>query len=197
MLTWQADGRPGLEGTRVHFGPGPAGFRALGRIVRPDPDGDLTASYNLVVREDGTVARLSISAATTASEKHLTLQQADGRWLLDDGTGSGQVTFEGAHDVDLASSPMFNALPIRRLAAHRELVDRDVPVLHVSLPDLTVTTAVQHYRTLRVVSGDEPALVEFSWEGFSAQLEIDADGFVVRYPGLAALVSNERVEAPA
>ncbi|MFR9804948.1 putative glycolipid-binding domain-containing protein [Pseudonocardia sp. RS010] len=195
MLTWQAEGRPGLEGTRVHFGPGPAGFRALGRIVRPDPEGDFTASYSLLVREDGTLGRLSLSSATTGSEKHLTINRTeDGFWLLDDGSGSERQDFDGAVDVDLAFSPLFNALPIRRLGAHREAVDREVPVVFVSLPHLEVSLSAQRYRTVRVGEGHSPAVVEFSWAGFRAELEVDADGFVLSYPGLAALVSNERAE---
>jgi hypothetical protein len=163
MLTWQADGRPGLEGTRVHFGPGPAGFRAHGRIVRPDPEGDFTASYSLAV------------------------------WLFDDGSGSARRDYDGA-DVGLAFSPLFNALPIRRLNAHRERVDAELPMVFVSLPHLEVSTTTQRYRTVRPAEGNSPAVVEFSWSGTRAELEVDADGFVISYPGLAALVSNERAE---
>ena len=53
MLTWQADDGHGFEGTRLHFGAGRA-FRALGRLVRADPGAEFTASYRLVVRDDGT-----------------------------------------------------------------------------------------------------------------------------------------------
>ncbi|GAA4703949.1 putative glycolipid-binding domain-containing protein [Pseudonocardia yuanmonensis] len=193
MLTWQADGRPGLEGTRVHFGPEPAGFRAHGRIVRPDPEGDFTASYSLVVREDGTLGRLSVSSATTGSEKHLTISRTEGFWLFDDGSGSARRDYDGA-DVGLAFSPLFNALPIRRLNAHRERIDAELPLVFVSLPHLEVTTTRQRYRTVRVAEGNSPAVVEFSWAETRVELEVDADGFVLSYPGLAALVSNERAE---
>jgi uncharacterized protein len=198
MLTWQAEGRPGLEGVRVHFGPGPLGFRALGRIVRPDPSGDLTASYNLVVREDGTLLRLSVTAATMAAEKHLTIQRTDdGFWLLDDGSGSTRADFDGAADLDLEFSPLFNSLPIRRRGLHREAGEVEVPMVFVSLPDLAVTTAVQEYRTVRVGAGDVPAQVGFTWEDFSADLAVDVDGFVISYPGLAELISSERADTPA
>ncbi|MCE3550483.1 putative glycolipid-binding domain-containing protein [Pseudonocardia sp. RS11V-5] len=195
MLTWQAEGRPGLEGTRVHFGPDPVGFRALGRIVRPDPAGDFTASYSLVVREDGTLGRLSLSAATTGFEKHLTMNRTDdGFWLLDDGSGSARQDFDGAVDVDLAFSPLFTSLPVRRLGVHRESVAVEVPVVFVSLPDLEVSLSTQRYRTVRAGEGNSPAVVEFSRADLRVELEVDADGFVLSVPGLAALVSNERAE---
>lgn len=198
MLTWQAEGRPGLEGVRVHFGPGPLGFRALGRMVRPDPAGALTASYNLVVREDGTLARLSVTAATMAAEKHLTIQRTeDGFWLLDNGSGSTRADFDGAADLDLEFSPLFTSLPVRRLGLHRAVGEVEVPTVVVSLPDLAVTTAVQQFRTVRVGTGDVPAQVGFTGADLSADLEVDVEGFVISYPGLAALVSSERVAAPA
>ncbi|GAA1871082.1 putative glycolipid-binding domain-containing protein [Pseudonocardia ailaonensis] len=198
MLTWQADGRPGLEGTRVHFGAGPSGFRALGRIVRPDPDGDLTASYSLVVRDDGTLSRLSVSAATTAFEKHLTMSRTeDGFWLLDNGSGSERREFDGAVDIDLASSPLFHSLPVRRLRAHREAVAVELSVVRVSLPDLQVAVESTAYRTVRVAEGDSPAVVEFTTDGATRELEIDADGFVISSPGSARLVSSERAEPAA
>jgi hypothetical protein len=42
-----------------------------------------------------------------------------------------------------------------------------------------------------------PALVEFTWEDLTAELAVDVDGFVISYPGLAALLSSERAEAAA
>jgi len=198
MLTWQADGRPGLEGTRVHFGAGPSGFRALGRIVRPDPGGDLTASYNLVVRDDGTLGRLSISAATTRFERHLTVNRTeDGFWLFDDGSGSERRDFDGAVDVGLAFSPLFGSLPIRRLGLHHEAADTELTVVQVSLPDLHVTVGTQCYRTVRPSVGDSPAVVEFGADGVESEMEIDADGFVISAPGLARLISSERAEPVA
>ncbi len=183
MLTWQADDGHGFEGTRLHFGAGKA-FRALGRLVRADPGAEYTASYRLVVRDDGTVERVSITSATAARERHLTLNRTDdGYWLLDTGSGGTRAEFGGAVDVDLAGSPMFNTLPIRRLGLHQESGDHTIPMVYVSLPDLVVSLSEQRYRTVST-DGTEP-VVEFSSDGFTAELRLDADAVVVAYPGLA------------
>lgn len=183
MLTWQAHDGHGFEGARVHFGVGKA-FRALGRIVRAEPDGDWTASYRLVVSEDGTVERASFTSATAGRERHLTVNRTeDGYWLLDTGQGGTRNDFSGAVDVDLAGSVIFNALPVRRLDLHREAGEHTLPVLYVTLPGLEVSVAQQTYRVL--TAGDE-SVVEFRWDDFSADLSLDADGFVIDYPGLAA-----------
>ena len=111
MLTWQAEDGTGLEGARLLLGSG-GGFRALSRMVRAE----FTASYRLVVADDGTLARLSVTCATAQRERHLTINRTDdGFWLLDTGSGGTRAEFDGAVDVDVAHSPLLNSLPIRRL----------------------------------------------------------------------------------
>jgi hypothetical protein len=83
---------------------------------------------------------------------------------------------------DLGSSPLFNSLPVRRDGLHRGGEPRDYRMTWVSVPDLTVTMAEQRYEPLA------PGLVCFRSEEFTADLEFDVDGFIVRYPGLAERV---------
>lgn len=195
MLTWQAESGHGLEGARLLLGSG--GFRALGRMVRTAPDGDFTASYRLVVGEDGTLERLSVTSATAARERHLTLNRTeDGFWLLDTGSGGARAEFAGALDVDLAFSPMFNTLPIRRLGLHREAGEYTLPTAVVSLPELDVQVTEQTYRTVSVLDGDDGhAVIEFRSGDVVAELVVDADGVVAGYPGLASRLVSRAVPA--
>lgn len=182
MLTWQAEDGHGFEGARLHHGAG-LGFRALGRLVRADPDGEFTASYRIVVREDGTIERVSVTSATAARERHLTINRTeDGYWLLDTGSGGTRAEYRGAVDVDLGGCVLFNALPIRRLGLQREAGDHVIPMVFVSMPELEVSLVEQHYTT---VSTGDPAVIEFSWGDFSAELQVDDAGVVVAYPGIA------------
>ena len=188
MLTWQAHDGHGFEGVRVHFGAGKA-FRALGRIVRAEPGGDWTASYRLVVHESGGLERASFTSATAQRERHLTVNRTeDGYWLLDTGSGGARTDFAGAVDVDLAGSVTFNALPIRRLNLHREAGEHTLPVVYVTLPQLEASVVQQTYRVTS--TGDTPG-VEFRQDDFTADLRLDADGFVIDYPGVACRYSAE------
>jgi hypothetical protein len=54
----------------------------------------------------------------------------------------------------------------------------------VSLPDLKVHRSEQRYEHLA------PGRVRFSSDGFTADLELDADGLVITYPGLARRASG-------
>lgn len=96
-----------------------------------------------------------------------------------------EVGLEGADFFDLASSPLFNSLPIIQHGLHRGGAARDFVMTWVSVPDLDVSRSEQRYEPL--ASG----LVRFRSGSFTADLELDEDGFVVRYPGLA-----ERVDLP-
>lgn len=198
MLTWQADGGQGLEGTRLHLGTGGA-FRALSRLVRVDPNGDFTASYRLVVGIDGALERLSVTSATAGRERHLTINRTDdGLWLLDrGGSGSGgqRSDFGGATDVNLAYSPMLNTVPIRRLGLHRTAAEHTLPTVFVTLPELEVVQVSQTYRTVSELDDTGHALIAFRWDDFTTELVVDGDGVVASYPGIATrLPSNQ---APA
>jgi hypothetical protein len=85
-----------------------------------------------------------------------------------------------AVDVDLGAAPLFNTLPVRRLGllAAPPGTERTVVVAWVLVPSLEVVAAEQRYTAL-------DGGVRFSSRSFSAELDLDADGYVARYPGLA------------
>jgi hypothetical protein len=188
MLTWQAHDGRGFEGVRVHFGAGKA-FRALGRIVRAEPGGDWTASYRLVVREDGGVERASFTTATAERERHLTLNRTeDGYWLLDTGAGGTRTDFSGSIDIDLAGSVTFDALPVRRLDLNTEAGEHTIPVVHIALPELEASVVE---RTYRGTVTDEGALIELTADTGTVELRVDHDGFVIAHSAQATRVAPQ------
>jgi uncharacterized protein len=195
LVTWRSDDGRGVEGTRLLVGAG--GVRALGRMVHAGGDAadpPFTASYRLVADGDGTLKRLAVTSATAGRERHLTLNRTDdGFWLLDTGSGGGRSEFDGAVDVDLAFSPMFNTLPIRRLRLHRGLGDHLLKVVFVALPELTAEVVEQRYRAVSPLGeGDRPeeAVVGFAWDAFMADIVVDADAVVTSYPGVASRIPD-------
>jgi len=104
------------------------------------------------------------------------LLDSDGRghWGAD---GKRVLALDGCRDVDLEISPSTNTLPIRRLAPAegRTVAAR---AAWVRFPSLDLEPLEQTYERLsatayRYRSGD-----------FEAELEVDADGLVVRYGDL-------------
>jgi hypothetical protein len=137
--------------------------------------------------------RLDYELTTTpdllTEQLHLTLRNADGIRRLDlrrhgDGTwtanGEELPHVAGALDCDLAFSPLTNFMPAARLGAE----PADHVMAWASLPDLGVLRSEQRYepmgeRRVRYVGLDHD---------FTADLQLDEAGFVVRYPGLAERV---------
>jgi uncharacterized protein len=135
--------------------------------------------YELVTADRFVTARLSAVARTAAGERRLELlRHPDGGWTVD---GAGRPDLDGALDCDLGNSPLTNTMPIRRAGSG------DFVMAFVSVPDLTVSRSPQRYepidvRRIRYVGLDS---------GFTAELELDEDGLVVRYPRLAERLSSE------
>lgn len=95
------------------------------------------------------------------------------------GGASARVAPGEADFVDLGFSPLTNTLPVLRDGLLQGGGPRDYVMALVDVPSLEVSLSDQRYEpvganAVRFVSGD-----------FEAVLELDDDGLVRRYPGLA------------
>jgi len=150
--------------------------------VAPEP---YRVDYLLDVPHGWITRRLEVEASGAGWRRSLVLEHdGAGRWTAD---GQRLPEVDGALDCDLAFSPLTNVMPIRRSALHEHAGSEDFVMAWVSVPDLRVHASPQRYEHLR------PGVVRYvSRDGdFTAELELDADGLVVRYPRLA-----ERVQPP-
>jgi uncharacterized protein len=101
------------------------------------------ASYSLATDDAGVAQRLAVRTTRAHREQYLTLTRSEeDLWLLDYQLAQGARTlrthFGGALDVDLAFSPLFPALPIRRLGLHRDPAQHGLTAVFISLPALEV-----------------------------------------------------------
>lgn len=183
MLAWAGVDCLRLEAARILLGE--RGLRASGSLVSCQQDRveAYSASYSLTTDETGVLQRLTVRTTRAEGEQHVALTRSEeGVWLVDHGQGAARTHFGGALDADLEFSPLFNALPIRRLGLHRVAAKHDLPMVLVSLPSLEVRRVPQTYRT---VSLGEPAVVGLSIDSYETDLAVDPDGLVLDYPGLA------------
>jgi hypothetical protein len=84
-----------------------------------------------------------------------------------------------AIDVDLYASPLTNTLPLRRLGLTKPGATETVVAAWVLLPSLAVIANAQTYTVLA------PGRVRYASGSFTADLDVDEEGYVVHYPGLA------------
>ena len=86
-------------------------------------------------------------------------------------------------DVDLMKSPLFNSLPVLRDGLHEGGDGRDYTMAFVRVPELAAERSAQRYVPLG------RGVVRYRSGAFTADLEFDREGFVLRYPGLMERVS--------
>ncbi|WP_235966241.1 putative glycolipid-binding domain-containing protein [Micromonospora rubida] len=179
------------------------GLTARGVAVSVDPIA-CTCRYQLTTGPDWTVRRLEVEAEGAGWQRSIRLEPAGDRWRV---TTSEQGNLDAAlraagHppaglpgtdepdrladavDVDLGGSPLFNTLPVRRLRLASAAPDTThrITVAWVLVPSLAVVPVEQVYTALGA------GRVRFASGTFTTDLDVDPDGWVLRYPGLAERV---------
>lgn len=103
-------------------------------------------------------------------------RDSDGMWCAN---GVAQPSVQGCIDVDLGFSPSTNLLPIRRLKLAIG-ARADVRAAWVRFPELALEVLEQSYTRLTELT----YRYESAGGEFVRELVVNADGFVVDYPGL-------------
>ena len=182
ILTWRAHDVSRIESVRVNLSGNR--IKAVGRIVsaRSGSTPAFSAEYDLVTDDAGATKRLSLDVTLAERERQLSIaRDEENMWLITGHDGESRSAFDGALDIDVILSPFFNALPIRRLRLMEAAEGVTVPVLYVRLPELTVSAAELTY-TPASPSGD---VIKVNSPAGDATVTVDADGFILDYPGLA------------
>jgi hypothetical protein len=110
--------------------------------------------------------------------RELDVSRDDGVWRVD---GADRPDLADAVDVDLSFSPFTNTLPIRRLDLAVETA-ADIVTAYVDGATFEVSPDPQRYTRLAA----DRYVYESRDGDFHREISVDADGFVVDYPGLFA-----------
>jgi uncharacterized protein len=176
------------------------GITAAGTQLGADP---LTyrADYELDAADGFVTRRLLVEVTGEGWARRIHLERDDGGAWSCDTDASGDVelpppggdaaALDGVLDCDLGLSPLTNFMPVRRHSLHEGADSRDFLMAWVSVPDLALFASRQRYEHVR--RNADGAVVRYvdlgQNEGFTAELELDRDGLVVNYPGLARRVA--------
>lgn len=118
--------------------------------------------------------RVRVSGWIGDTDVEVSIQvEPGGRWIVD---GAHSTTVDGCIDIDLNFSPSTNLLPIRRLGP---LLDSEqkVRAAWLRFPSMNLEPLEQSYLRL-----DDRRYRYRSGNGFSADLRVNASGFVTDYP---------------
>jgi len=141
-----------------------------------------TVEYAIELDGAGATRTARISGRSAAGPRSALLEA--------DGAGSWQVNgrpapqLDGCLDVDLESSALTNALPVRRLALAVAAL-ASAPAAYVRAADLTVDRLEQTY--VRAPGHGEDQYYDYAAPAFDfeTRLTYDRSGLVLDYPGIA------------
>lgn len=108
----------------------------------------------------------------------------DGHWWVD---GEDTPAFDGCVDADLGFSPIGKSFPIRRLIrGHPDDMDlrADLNVVVLRFPEMKLTMQQQSYVRIGMDRW------RYSADGFSADIDVDTNGFVSRFGDLWSSVAS-------
>ena len=170
---WQSEDGTGLEHLSLQYRDDV--IVADGVVIGDCGDGPFGCSYRICCDSGWQVRSLEVHAAGGAS----LVLTSDGGGHWHDGDGAAQPGLDGCIDVDIAATPFTNTLPIRRLGGTLRR-RTGIAVVYVPVPSLAALRREQAYTRL----ADGRYLYEGPIGAFQAELELDADGLVLRYPSL-------------
>jgi hypothetical protein len=125
---------------------------------------------------------LETSEMFVSEHLHVEVETVHGAGRLDLRRGTKPLR-DDVLDLDLQASPLFNSWPVLRDRLHEGGDAREYVMAFVKVPELSVARSTQRYVPLA------RGVVRFRSGAFTSDIEFDADGFVLRYPGLAERVS--------
>jgi hypothetical protein len=179
----------GARGTQIGLDPLP--YRLSYRLEAPERF--VTRSLEIEVGGDGWRRELDLSHDGQGSWQCHGAESGEAQVDLP-APGGDTAGLEDSLDCDLGLSPLTNLMPIRRHDLHRGPGEAEFVMAWVSVPDLALHVSAQRYEHVRMAG--EGAVVRFTdedmFEGFTSELELDQDGLVRVYPGLAARVGSDQ-----
>jgi uncharacterized protein len=172
-LVWQRTDRPGSEYFEVRATDD--GWLLEGVVIVVELERPCVVRYSVVCDTSWRTRWVSVTSDLAGTFRKLELRaNGEGRWWSGD---KELAEIRGCIDVDLGFTPATNTLPIRRL----NLTTRqsgEATAAWVTLPELQIQPFPQRYERL----GERQYRYSSRGGSFTADLDVDELGLVVRYP---------------
>lgn len=184
-VLWRHLDGPGMQIARITDIPD--GHTLDGRVLTVFDGAPAEVHFAIMCAADWTTRFAAVTVLQGESSRSIQLRRdEDGRWWRMNGKpGQGDPGYtelpelEGVSDVDFGISPATNTLPIRRLRLEVGEA-RDSGAAWVGFPSLDVELLPQRYAR----EASNVYRYESNGASFTAQLDVDDDGIVVRYDDL-------------
>jgi hypothetical protein len=182
---WQhRDSRDGFE--VVFFGRAESGYRIEGHTAAVEEGEPWAVDYVIDVDPDWCTRRARVSGiSATGRRERIVDADGAGTWRVD---GVPAPQLDGCLDLDLESSSLTNAFPVRRFGLEVGQ-EADAPAAYVRALDLAVERLPQGYLRLDDEDGRQAFHYTSPTMDFECRLVYDESGLVIDYPGIAKRVA--------
>ncbi|MDO9354116.1 MAG: putative glycolipid-binding domain-containing protein [Solirubrobacteraceae bacterium] len=160
-----------------------SGLIVQGHTAAVEDGEGFVVRYRIELDEFGCTRSAHVSSRTAAGFSEALIESnGEGVWEID---GKRREELDGCLDLDLESSSLTNAFPVRRIEP--EIGDElDCPAAWVRATDAAVERLEQDYRRL---DDREEGRQRFHYRApafdFESELVYDASGLILAYPGIA------------
>ena len=127
----------------------------------------------------------SVNAKDLLNSKEFTLTRSGDEWM--DEKNVAIESLRGCTDVDIRVTPFTNTLPIQRLNLEPG-ESKEIAVVYVAVPGPSLSKFEQRYTCLSRNKDGGVYKYESLKSGFTSELQVDADGLVLDYPGIFKMV---------
>ena len=174
-LLWQALEWPGLEYFTLRSESG--GWLAAGQLVGLYEDRPYSIRYRVQLDSGWQVKEAAFWNGQEPQPFLRLFSDTNGNWYNQEKKPLPRLS--GCVDVDITLTPFTNSLPIHRLSFLPDQ-PRSIAVAYIQLPEGKVDRAEQIYtqQAADLYRFEQPAL------NFTADIRVDANGFVTDYPDL-------------
>jgi hypothetical protein len=185
FAAWQhITARAGFEVAFIHREA--AGVRVEGHTSAVEDGEPFAVRYTIVLDEHGKTRHARIFGSSRSGCHEVVVEtDGEGRWRVD---GVAAPTLDGCFDVDLESSSLTNAFPVRRLGLTIDGAVAQAPAVYVRALDLRVERLEQSYRRI----ADDASGPRFDYESPAFEtrciIRYDPSGLAIDYPGIATRV---------
>ena len=161
------------------------GAEISGTVLIAEQGAPLRVEYRIACDKEWRTRTVEVDTAGQGARRTLRLERdAGGRWHRD---GKETPELADCTDVDLEVTPATNALPVNRLrlpvGGRQEIL-----AAWVRFPSLLVIPARQSYERL----GESRYRYRSLGSGFTAVVEVDADGLPIDYEGIWRRIAEAR-----
>jgi uncharacterized protein len=180
-IMWALVEEPGMEHLRLTRDDGQ--IVADGVIVGVTENQPFRVHYKIRCDAEWRVREADIRLLDGAGQNIKLNADGEGHWT--DGSGNPVLSLNGCLEVDISATPFTNTLAIRRTRLQPG-ESADLVAAFIAVPEMAVTPSRQRYTCLELRS--DGGLYKYEdeglFQGFTADLSVDADGLVVKYPEL-------------